>query len=229
MSEGTASIVLFSTQPQTREVHAICDMLCVAGIHARLVVDADQLRKDEPPALVFLAAGSASAGEDLDALDRIKRDGYRGLVIVVGHRNDAAAAVEALDRGADDYVPLRCDSVELVARVRALVRRAVGSAVLEREIEGVVLDLRRSVVRCGELEVSLTRREADLLEYLTRHAGHPVSREELATHIWHAATPINGGTNVVDVYVSYLRRKLSAIGRQSIIRSVRGVGYELRA
>ena len=67
------------------------------------------------------------------------------------------------------------------------------------------------------------------MEYLTRHAGHAVSRAELATQIWHTTTPSNGGTNIVDVYVSYLRRKLGTLGRQSIIRSVRGVGYELRA
>jgi DNA-binding response OmpR family regulator len=66
------------------------------------------------------------------------------------------------------------------------------------------------------------------MEYLTRHAGHAVSRAELATQIWHTTTPSSGGTNIVDVYVSYLRRKLGALGRQSIIRSVRGVGYELR-
>jgi DNA-binding response OmpR family regulator len=111
--------------------------------------------------------------------------------------------------------------------VRALARRATGATTLEREVADVVLDLRHGVIRSMGVEVALTRREADLLEYLARNAGHPVSREELATHIWHAAPPSSGGTNIVDVYVSYLRRKLAALGKQTLIRSVRGIGYEL--
>jgi DNA-binding response OmpR family regulator len=149
------------------------------------------------------------------------------MVLVVGRSADPSAAVAALDRGADDYVALSCDPTEIVARVRALARRATGTPALERDVDGLVLDLRHGVVRRNGVEVALTRREADLLEYLARNAGHPVSREELATHIWHATAPSNGGTNIVDVYVSYLRRKLGALGRQSLIRSVRGVGYEL--
>ena len=229
MSECTARIALFSARREAREQHEIYDLLCAAGLRPRLTLDTDQLLQDDPPAVIILAAAASEYADDLDALDRIRQSGYRGLVIVVGRSTDTAAAVHALDRGADDYVPLCGESTELVARVRALLRRSAGLTILEHEIDGVVLDLRRSVVRSGALEVALTRREADLLEYLTRHAGHPVSREELATHIWHATTPNHGGTNIVDVYVSYLRRKLSAIGRQSIIRSVRGVGYELRA
>jgi DNA-binding response OmpR family regulator len=171
-------------------------------------------------------------GEDheiVGAVESMRSAGFAGAILVVRRNPDPSHVAAVLDSGADDYVRLPCNSKELVARVRALVRRQSGPTVLEREVDGLVLDLRRGVVRSGDAEVALTRREADLMEYLTRHAGHAVSRAELATQIWHTTAPSNGGTNVVDVYVSYLRRKLSALGRQSIIRSVRGVGYELRA
>lgn len=170
-------------------------------------------------------------GEDQEIATTVawmRSAGFSGAIIVAGRNPDPAHVVTVLDRGADDYIRLPCNAGEFVARVRALVRRQSGPTVLEREIDGLVLDLRRSVVRSGDTEVALTRREADLMEYLARHAGHAVSRAELATQVWHSATPGNGGTNIVDVYVSYLRRKLSALGRQSLIRSVRGVGYELR-
>jgi DNA-binding response OmpR family regulator len=172
-----------------------------------------------------------SGGDDdeiVTAVTGLRASGFTGAILVVGRSPDPSHVAAVLDSGADDYVRLPCSATELVARVRALVRRRSGPTVLEREIDGLVLDLRRGVVRSGDVEVALTRREADLMEYLTRHAGHAVSRAELATQIWHAAPSSNGGTNIVDVYVSYLRRKLSALGRQSIIRSVRGVGYELR-
>jgi DNA-binding response OmpR family regulator len=171
---------------------------------------------------------AADDDEIAPMVTRMRSTGFAGAILVVGRNPDPSLVAAVLDAGADDYVRLPCNGKELVARVRALVRRHSGPTMLEREIDGLVLDLRRGVVRSGDVEVALTRREADLMEYLTRHAGHAVSRAELATQIWHATPPSNGGTNIVDVYVSYLRRKLSALGRQSIIRSVRGVGYELR-
>jgi DNA-binding response OmpR family regulator len=230
MGEYVAGVVLVMSPRQTCEDRAIHEQLCAAGLSTRGVSDVRSalraLQNDQSDVLI-LAPGATDDAHNLDALAHVRRSGYRGLILVVGRSADPSAAVSALDRGADDYVPLSCDSTELLARVRALVRRAVGPPALEREIDGLVLDLRHGVIRSNGMEVALTRREADLMEYLTRHAGHPVSREELATHIWHTATPSNGGTNIVDVYVSYLRRKLGTLGRQSIIRSVRGVGYQL--
>jgi DNA-binding response OmpR family regulator len=223
-----ANVVLVSIPRQAGEHRALHDLLCAAGVRPRLAFDLTQLSDGDAPDVVILAPGVHSDVDDFDAIDRVRRNGYQGLIFVIGRNADSAAAARALDGGADDYVPVCCDSAELIARVRALVRRAGASAVLQREVDGLVLDLRRSVVRSGDVEVALTRRETDLLEYLARHAGHPVSREQLAAHIWHTSTPNRGGTNIVDVYVSYLRRKLGTLGRQSIIRSVRGVGYELR-
>ncbi|MDQ3996487.1 MAG: response regulator transcription factor [Gemmatimonadota bacterium] len=230
MTDCLAHVVLVISA-RSAEDRALQEQLCSAGIAVRAVSDVPSaicaLRQDGSEVLV-LAPGASDDADVPNALARVRRSGYLGMVLVVGCCDDPSAAVAALDRGADDYVAVACDSSELVARVRALVRRAGGTTTLERDIDGLVVDLRHGVIRGNGVEVALTRREADLLEYLTRNSGHPVTREELARHIWHADPPTNGGTNVVDVYVSYLRRKLGTLGRQSLIRSVRGVGYELR-
>ena len=229
MSDCLPSLVLLVSTRGTRDDCRVHEQLRAAALGVRAACDVPSamrcLQEDRSDVLVL--APDAEDSEDLDTLTRVRRSGFLGMVLVVGRCSHPSAAVSALDRGADDYVALSCDPTEFVARVRALVRRSTGASALERDIDGVVLDLRHGVIRSNGVEVALTRREADLLEYLTRNAGHPVSREELAAHIWHAAAPSDGGTNIVDVYVSYLRRKLGTLGRQSLIRSVRGVGYEL--
>jgi two-component system copper resistance phosphate regulon response regulator CusR len=230
MGDSLAGLVLVVSSRGTCDDRTIDEQLRAAGLSVRPVCDVPSAMRclEEARAHVLvLAPDAAGDGEELDTLARVRRSGFLGMILVVGRSSDRSATVNALDHGADDYVVLSCDPTELLARVRALVRRSTGVTAFEREIDGLVLDLRRGVIRCHDVEVALTRRESDLLEYLTRNAGHPVSREELAAHIWHAAAPSNGGTNIVDVYVSYVRRKLGTLGRQSLIRSVRGVGYEL--
>lgn len=229
MGDSLAGVVLVVSNRGTCDDRTIDMQLRAAGLTVRSACDVSSAMcsHEEARSDVLVLEQAAPGNADLDTLARARRGGFRGMILVVGRSADPAAAVSALDHGADDYVALSCDPTELVARVRSLVRRSTGVTAFEREIDGLVLDLRRGVIRCRDVEVPLTRRESDLLEYLTRNAGHPVSREELATHIWHAAAPSNGGTNIVDVYVSYVRRKLGTLGRQSLIRSVRGVGYEL--
>jgi DNA-binding response OmpR family regulator len=223
-----AGLVVLVSPYGTDDDYTILEQLCAAGLDVRPVADVAEamhsLRETRSDVLVLAPdAADDSPGTIADA----RQSGFLGMILVVGRSDDPSAAVDALDRGADDYVALSDDPSELVARVRALTRRAAGATGLEREVEGLVLDLRHGVIRGDGAVVALTRREADLLDYLARNAGHPVTREELATQIWHTAPASNGGTNIVDVYISYLRRKLAALGRQSLIRSVRGVGYEL--
>jgi two-component system copper resistance phosphate regulon response regulator CusR len=230
MRDPPTGLVLVVSARGTRDDRTIHEQLCAAGLGVRAVCDVPSairsLREDRSDILV-LAPDAAENAAHSDTLACIRRSGFLGMILVVGRSRDPSAAVAALDRGADDYIPLCREPTELLAHVRALCRRATGATTLEREVAGVLLDLRHGVIRSMGVEVSLTRREADLLEYLARNVGHPVSREELATHIWHAAPPRSGGTNIVDVYISYLRRKLAALGKQTLIRSVRGVGYEL--
>ncbi|MFN2567320.1 MAG: winged-helix domain-containing protein [Gemmatimonadaceae bacterium] len=230
MSRRTPQVVVVTSAREGSEDRAIEEQLCAAGLHVRSADDlpsAIRTLQEEPPDVLVLARGAGDDVDDPEAVAQVRQSGFASAILVLGRRPDSSAAVAVLERGADDYVGFSCTATELVARVRALARRAAGVTALECEADGLEFDLRRGVIRSNGVVVALTRREADLLEYLARNTGRPVSRDELAAHIWHTAGARGGSTNVVDVYVSYLRRKLGLVGRQSLIRSVRGVGYEL--
>ena len=144
-------------------------------------------------------------------------------ILMLTARSEVPHRIRGLDAGADDYLVKPFDFGELLARLRALVRR--GSAVLE------VGDLRiepltRAVTRGGE-PVELSPREFAVLEFLAQRAGTPVSRAELLEQVWADAAP--GSANVVDVYVGYLRRKLDRPQMAPLIRTVRGVGFMMEA
>src|SRR5262249_470148 len=138
------------------------------------------------------------------------------------------ARIQGLDAGADDYLVKPFDFGELLARVRALARRGQRPILPERMALGtIVLDTRGRRLWVREREVSLTAKEAALLEYLARRAGEVVSRSEIAEHVWDEH--YDPFSNVVDVYVQRLRRKLDRPGKDSVIRTRRGEGYQLAA
>src|SRR4051812_27951632 len=142
-------------------------------------------------------------------------------ILMLTARSEVTHRIRGLDAGADDYLVKPFDFGELLARVRALVRR--GTSALE------VGDLRvesltRVVTHAGET-VELSPREFRVLEFLAQRAGRAVSRAELLDHVWGDAAP--GSANVVDVYVGYLRRKLDRPDTPPLIRTVRGVGFVL--
>ncbi len=146
-------------------------------------------------------------------------------VLLLTARAAVSDKVAGLDGGADDYLTKPFEVAELLARVRVLLRRgAPGPAVLE------VADLRldpatRVVTRAGR-RIELTAREYALLEYLLRNAGRVLSRALIAQHVW--GTSFDTFTNVIDVYVNYLRRKIDAEHHPKLIHTVRGAGYVLR-
>jgi DNA-binding response OmpR family regulator len=140
-------------------------------------------------------------------------------------RDGVADRIRGLDGGADDYLIKPFDFGELVARVRALLRRGAP----ERPAVLVAGDLEvdpatRSVARAGR-RVDLSAREFAVLEFLTRRAGRLVSRTELLEHVWDRN--YEGSTNIVDVYVGYLRRKLENPYGRPLIHTVRGAGYRI--
>jgi DNA-binding response OmpR family regulator len=191
---------------------------------------ADRSANDDAGILILICEppDNASAGADATRIVRQLRDaGFTAPVLVIGGIASAERAATVLDSGADDYVRLPYDPAEVVARVRVLLRRSYGLAWLGRAHESPVLDRWRHVVADGKVEIALTPRETAVLECLIKRAGRPVSRDELAACVWGAEPGSRGETNIVDVYVAYLRRKLKALGQTSILRSVRGVGYEL--
>jgi DNA-binding response OmpR family regulator len=158
----------------------------------------------------------------------IRESGCPVPILMVTARDAIDARIEGLDCGADDYLVKPFDFGELLARLRALIRRGSRPILAERvSLGGLVLHTRGRRAWMYDREVSLTAKEYALLEYLLRRAGDVVSRGDIAEHVWDEYyDPLS---NVVDVYIQRLRRKLDAPGRESLIRTRRGEGYQLMA
>jgi DNA-binding response OmpR family regulator len=166
--------------------------------------------------------------EGLEVLRALRQKGLLAPVLVLTARDAVEDRVEGLDAGADDYMVKPFAFTELVARVRALVRRGRGDQLLRLVVADLVIDVpSRQVTRGGET-IDLTPREYELLEYLVRHRGTIVSREMLARDVWmepERGTPLD---NVIDVHVTRLRRKLDQGHALRLIHTVRGVGFLVR-
>jgi two-component system OmpR family response regulator len=165
------------------------------------------------------------APDGVEVCRALRQDGRWAPVLMLTARDGVGDRIRGLDAGADDYLVKPFDYGELIARLRALVRRGAP----ERPPVLVVGDLEvdpaaHTVIRAGR-PVELTSREFALLEFLMRREGDVVSRTELLEHVWDQN--FLGSTNIVDVYVSYLRRKLEVPFGRPLIRTVRGVGYVL--
>lgn len=156
----------------------------------------------------------------------IRASGCAVPILMVTARDAVEARIEGLDCGADDYLVKPFDFGELLARIRALIRRGGQPLVPERLSAGpLALDTRSRRAWIRAREVLLTAKEYALLEYLARRAGDVVSRGDIAEHVWDEHyDPLS---NVVDVYVQRLRRKLDRPGSESLIRTRRGEGYQL--
>lgn len=163
-------------------------------------------------------------GDGLSLLRSLRGDGYTMPVLIVTARDAVTDRVLGLDSGADDYLVKPFAFTELLARMRALLRRSSES--LRIQIGGLELDLvARRVIRSGE-EIELSNRQFDLLAYLARHAGEAVSRQMLVRDVWRDGSGVL--TNVVDVSINHLRRKVERGGLPALIHTVRGVGYMLK-
>jgi DNA-binding response OmpR family regulator len=157
---------------------------------------------------------------------RLRGDGLAVPILMLTARDTIEDRVAGLDSGADDYLQKPFDFRELLARLRALLRRGDRPPLPERLVVGELsLDTRARRVFRGQREVTLTAREYALFEYLARRAGTVVGRAEISEHVWDER--YDPFSNVIDVYVQRLRRKLQAPGRPPLIRTRRGEGYEL--
>ena len=178
---------------------------------------------DLEPDLMIIDVGLPRR-DGVNVTRELRNRGFHKPVLMLTARTSVSDKVSGLDAGADDYLPKPFDLTELVARVKALLRRAtltVAETVLRAR--DLSLDpISRRVERAGR-ELELTQKEYALLEYLMRNAGRPVPRQKIAEHVWkYHEEP---GTNVVDVYINYLRKKIEDDKHNPIIRTVRGVGY----
>jgi DNA-binding response OmpR family regulator len=158
----------------------------------------------------------------------VRESGSAVPILMVTARDAVDARIEGLDCGADDYLVKPFDFGELLARLRALIRRGRHPLLPERLTVGALLfDTRGRRVWMENREVSLTTKEYALLEYLARRAGDVVSRADISEHVWDEH--YDSLSNVVDVYIQRLRRKLDRMGQDSVIRTRRGEGYQLTA
>ena len=164
----------------------------------------------------------------LEILQTLRERHIETPVLILTARDGVDDRVLGLDLGADDYLVKPFALPELLARIRALLRRGRPTDVLRLKAADLEVDLvARRVVR-GDRPIELTGREFDLLEYLLRHQGHLVSREMLARDVWkepRRATPLD---NVIDVQMTRLRKKVDLDGNARLIHTVRGVGFVLR-
>jgi DNA-binding response OmpR family regulator len=166
------------------------------------------------------------AKDGLAVCRSIRGAGNTVPILMVTARDAVQSRIEGLDCGADDYLVKPFDFGELLARLRALIRRGRQPLLPDRLAVGaLVLDTRGRLARIHDREIRLTAKEYALLEYLARRAGDVVSRGDIAEHVWDEYyDPLS---NVVDVYIQRLRRKLDETGSESFIRTRRGEGYQL--
>ena len=165
-------------------------------------------------------------GQDgLTICQAIRASGSHTPILMLTARDAVEHRVAGLDSGADDYLTKPFALGELLARVRALFRRGVLPQAPVLTIGDLVLDPATRSVRRGELEIDLSAREFSLLDHLMRNAGRTLTRSMIAERVW--GYEFDSGTNVVDVYINYLRNKIDRGHAQKLIHTTRGVGYRL--
>jgi DNA-binding response OmpR family regulator len=164
--------------------------------------------------------------DGLDVLQKIRNRKTSPPVLILSARGAVDDRVKGLEQGADDYLTKPFAFVELLARVRVLMRR--GQPVPERlQVGDLVLDcIRRRVTRNNEV-IELAPKEFSILEYMMRNRGRPLSRTMIVEHVWDM--DYDGLTNIVDVYIRHLRTKIDEKFPEKLIHTVRGIGYLLEA
>jgi DNA-binding response OmpR family regulator len=162
----------------------------------------------------------------LDVLRDLRAGGFTKPVLILTALDAVEERVQGLDSGANDYLVKPFALAELLARLRVLLRRDFAARDLVFRADDLEMDLlTRKVTRAG-LEVELTGREYELLEYLLRHKNEIVTRDMIARDIWKETT--GAMTRIIDVYINALRKKVEGGGRMALIQTVRGQGYALR-
>lgn len=181
-------------------------------------VSASRIARDDAFDLMILDLGLPGM-DGRDVLTEVRRRGERMPVIILTARKSVQDTVSGLEGGADDYVTKPFSFQEVLARVRVRLRDTTTTDTTMLEAGGITLDLRTRKVRVTGSEIDLSAREFSLAETLLRHPGQVLSREQLLSLVW--GYDFEPGSNVVDVYIGYLRRKLG----DAAIETVRGMGY----
>lgn len=159
-------------------------------------------------------------------LKKLRARGSDLPVLFLTARDSISDRVAGLDLGADDYLIKPFDFDELLARVRAMMRKRSGHKTSVITIGDLKIDTGSHEVTRGDRSIELSSREYSILEYMAMHPGQVLSREQIETHVWNF--DYSGGSNVVDVYISYLRKKIDGKENVKLIRTVWGTGWMIK-
>jgi len=164
-------------------------------------------------------------GSGLGLLADLRKSENKTPVIIVTARGQVEDRIKGLNLGADDYVPKPVDSNELIARIRAVIRRNSQSALPVIVVGDLAVKPAQHTATVGEFTLNLTAKEFAVLEYLAQYNGQVITRTMLMEHVW--GSDFETFSNVVDVYIRNLRRKLEKYSQKSLIKTIRGKGYIL--
>ncbi len=165
---------------------------------------------------------------EIDGLEVLKTMRDRGIdtpVLIITAKSSKEDVVKGLDTGSDDYLTKPFSFDELLARIRALLRRSKQPTALALEYRGVVLDPYYRKLTIGPKEIELTEKEFLIMEYMLKNSEKPITRKEIAECAWQNQ---DDSSNIVDVYINFLRKKMEHLSEQRYIHTVRGVGYILK-
>ncbi len=162
----------------------------------------------------------------MDTARHIRNDGFKGPILMLTALSSTKDKIHGLDAGADDYLTKPFDFEELLARIRALLRRNSGSGTSKLRFADIEVDLVHRKVTRATVDINLTSREFSLLEYFMRNPNRPLTRVEISEHVWDVNFDTN--TNVIDVYINMLRKKIDTPFQKKLIHTMVGYGYILR-
>ncbi len=163
----------------------------------------------------------------IDVCRELRTEGNRTPIIMLTALDSIESKVDGLESGADDYLTKPFSFQELIARIHACLRRAVSTTQTMFTIDDLVVDTLTRSVRRGGQPISLSSKEFSLLEYLLRNINTVLSRAQIAQQVWNISS--DTGTNVIDVYINFLRQKLNTGSRRQLIHTVYRAGYVLKA
>jgi DNA-binding response OmpR family regulator len=212
-----------------RLASSVANQLRQAGLAVDVVArGADALRESaiSPYDAIVLDLQLPDA-DGVDICRRLRERGTQARVIMATARDGVADRITGLDTGADDYIVKPYSVQELTARLRALLRRPEAALPPVYHVADVELDTATRQARRGDRAIELTTKEFMVLEYMMRNAGRVLTREQISEHAWDAN--YDPFSNVIDVYVARLRRKVDQPGEHQLIETIRGVGYRLAA
>ncbi len=222
--DARATILVVEDRPEVLDV--LRRTLTTHGYRVVTASDGDaglHIALDATPDLVILDVGLPKRN-GFDVAKDLRQRAFRRPILMLTALGGVTDRVIGLEAGADDYLAKPFDYEELLARVKALLRRAsIQADDATIRVGDLALDtVARRVTRDG-VEVSLTAKEYALLEYLMRNAGRVLTREQISDTVWRQ--PFDPSSNIVDVYISYVRHKIEGAGTRPLLHTVRGAGY----